>query len=141
MASERMAGPTASAHFFCSALTFKLCSPLAGEFHPTALRCSVTFCFYFFYGAASNTKQFACNAGDLGFHPWVRKMPWRREWLSTLAFLPGESHGQRSLAIYSPKGCKKSDTTERLMHARTHTRYLPHCLEFLFLHIYCLLFY
>ena len=75
MASERMAGPAASAHFFCSALTFKLCSPLAGEFHPTALRCSVTFYLYFFYGAASNTKQFACNAGDLGSIPGSGRFP------------------------------------------------------------------
>ena len=31
------------------------------------------------------------------FDPWVRKIPWRREWLHT-PVLPGESHGQRSLA-------------------------------------------
>ena len=37
-----------------------------------------------------------------GFHPWVRKIPWRREWQPTLVFLPGEFHGQRSLAGYSP---------------------------------------
>ena len=30
-------------------------------------------------------------------HPWVRKIPWRREWQPTPAFLPGEFHGQRSL--------------------------------------------
>jgi len=35
-----------------------------------------------------------------GFDPWVRKIPWRREQLPTLVFLPGESHGQRSLASY-----------------------------------------
>ncbi|XDC72510.1 hypothetical protein R6Z07F_003683 [Ovis aries] len=29
-------------------------------------------------------------------HPWIRKMPWRREWLPTPVFSPGESHGQRS---------------------------------------------
>jgi len=29
--------------------------------------------------------------------PWVGKMPWRRKWQLTLAFLPGKSHGQRSL--------------------------------------------
>ena len=46
--------------------------------------------------------------------PWVRKIPWRREWLSTPMFLPGESHGQRSLAGHSPWGRRKSDTTERL---------------------------
>ena len=31
-----------------------------------------------------------------GFNPWVRKIPWRKEWLPTPVFLPGESHGQRS---------------------------------------------
>ena len=47
-------------------------------------------------------------------HPWVRKIPWRRERQLTSAFLPGEFHGQRSLAGYSPRGLKESDTTERL---------------------------
>ena len=32
-----------------------------------------------------------------GFHPWVGKIPWRRAWQPTPVFLPGESHGQRSL--------------------------------------------
>ena len=41
-----------------------------------------------------------------GFDPWVGRIPWRREWLLTPVFLPGESHGQRSLAGYSPWGCK-----------------------------------
>ena len=31
---------------------------------------------------------------------WIRKIPWRREWQPTLVFLPGEFHGQRSLADY-----------------------------------------
>ena len=35
---------------------------------------------------------------------WVRKIPWRRKWQPTPVFLPGESHGQRSLAGYSPWG-------------------------------------
>ena len=38
--------------------------------------------------------------------------PWRREWLPTLVFLPGEFHGQRSLADYIPWGCKNLDMTE-----------------------------
>ena len=54
-----------------------------------------------------------------GFDPWVRKIPWRRAWQPTPVFLPGESHGQRSLAGYSPWGCKESDTTERLTLAST----------------------
>ena len=48
------------------------------------------------------------------FDPWVGKIPWRREWQPTPVFLPGEFHGQRSLAGYSPWGCKESDMTERL---------------------------
>ena len=39
---------------------------------------------------------------------------WRREWQLTPVFLPGESHGWRSLAGYSLWGRKESDTTERL---------------------------
>ena len=50
--------------------------------------------------------------------PWVRKIPWRRKWQPSLVFLPGESHGQRSLAGYSPWGCEESDTTERLSTAQ-----------------------
>ena len=39
---------------------------------------------------------------------------WRREWLPTPLFLPGEFHGQRSLVGYCPWSCKESDKTERL---------------------------
>ena len=44
--------------------------------------------------------------------PWVRMIPWRREWLPTPVFLPGKFYGQRSLAGYSPWGCNELDTTE-----------------------------
>ena len=46
------------------------------------------------------------------FHPWVGKIPWRRAWQPTPVFLPGESHGQRSLVGYSPQSRKESDTTK-----------------------------
>ena len=46
--------------------------------------------------------------------PWVRKIPCRREWQLTPVFLPGEFHGQRSLAGYSPWGLTESETTEGL---------------------------
>ena len=36
------------------------------------------------------------------FHPWIRKNPCRRKWHPTPVFLPGKSHGQRSLGVYSP---------------------------------------
>ena len=54
------------------------------------------------------------------FNPWVGKIPWRRAWQPTPVFLPGESHGQRSLACYSPYGGKELDTTEVTQHARMH---------------------
>ena len=52
-----------------------------------------------------------------GFDPWVRKITWMRKWPPTAVFLPGESHGQRSLAGYSTWYCKESDMTE---HTRTY---------------------
>jgi len=40
---------------------------------------------------------------------WIKKIPWRREWLPTPVFLPGEFYGQRSLASYSPWGGRVRD--------------------------------
>ena len=60
-------------------------------------------------------KESTCNAGavgDVGSIPGLGRFPWRREWQPTLIFLPGESHGQRSLAGYSPLGHRESDMTE-----------------------------
>ena len=49
---------------------------------------------------------------------WVWFLDWedplQKGLATTLVFLPGESHGQRSLASYSPWGCKELDMTERL---------------------------
>ena len=47
-----------------------------------------------------------------GFNPWLRKIHWRRKWQPIPVFLPGKSHGQKSLRDYSLEGCKESDTTE-----------------------------
>ena len=46
------------------------------------------------------------------FDPWVGKIPWRKTWQPTLVFLPGESHGERSLVGCGPWGRKVLDTTE-----------------------------
>ena len=56
----------------------------------------------------------ACNAGDLGSIPGSRRPPWRRKRQPTPVFLPGVSHGWRSLVGYSPWGRKESDMTEQL---------------------------
>ena len=52
-------------------------------------------------------KESACQCRRCRFDPWVRKIPWRRKWQPTPVFLPGELHGQRSLAGYSPGACKR----------------------------------
>ena len=49
---------------------------------------------------------------NVGSDPWVGKVPWRRAWQPTPVFLLGESHGQRSLLGYSPRGGTELDTTE-----------------------------
>ena len=67
-----------------------------------------------FPGGASD-KEPACQFRShkrRGFDLWARKIPWRRKWQLTPVFLPGEPHGQRSLAGYSPWGHKVSDTTD-----------------------------
>ena len=50
------------------------------------------------FPGSSESKESACSAGD----PRVRKIPWRSEWQPTRVFLPGKTHGKRSLAGYSP---------------------------------------
>ena len=44
------------------------------------------------------------QCGRPRFDPWVGKIPWRRKWQPTPVFLPGKSHGWRSLVAYSPQG-------------------------------------
>ena len=71
--------------------------------------------------SGSAGKESASTAKRPRFDLWVGKIPWRRQWQPTPVFLPGESHRQRSLAGYSPWGCKELDRTERLSeHTHTH---------------------
>ena len=72
-----------------------------------------------------------------GFDPWIRKIPWRRPWQPTPVFLPGESHGQRSLPwpsmrLQSPKRLSmntqkfhlKRDLVRDRFEIMVHNRYL-----------------
>ena len=59
-------------------------------------------------------QRICLQCGRPGFNPWVGKISWRRKWQPTPVFLPGKSHGRRSLVGYSPWGCKELDMTERL---------------------------
>ena len=69
-----------------------------------------------FLGDSALRIHLQCRNKRCRFHPWAGKIPWRRTWQPSLAFLPGESHGQRSLVGYSPWGHKESDRTEMTKH-------------------------
>jgi len=60
-------------------------------------------------GAYCTISSLQCKR--LSFNPWVGKISWSRKWQPTPVFLPGESHGQRSLVGYSPQGRKESIMT------------------------------
>ena len=68
--------------------------------------------------------------------PWVRNIPWKRNWQPTPVFLSGKSQGQRSLMGYSPWGQRESNTTE---HTCNHAFvvYARHCVRgFIYLHVF-----
>ena len=58
-----------------------------------------------------SSKESASQSRSRGLDPWVGKTPWRMKWQPTPVFLPGKSHGQRSLVDYSAQGPKESDMT------------------------------
>ena len=62
-----------------------------------------TFTFHFHFHRVSLVAQrLKCLPAmqETGFDPWVRKIPWRREWQPTIVFLPGEFHEQTPRVIY-----------------------------------------
>ena len=65
------------------------------------------------FPGGSDGKESACNAGDPDSIPGLEQL--------TPVFLPGETHGQKSLANYSPWGHKMPNTAEWLTHTHTHT--------------------
>ena len=65
------------------------------------------------FPGGSDGKESACNEGYLGSIPGLGRSSGGRH-DNLLQYLPGESHGQRSLEGYSPWGHKESDTTEQL---------------------------
>ena len=71
-------------------------------------------------------KEFTCEFRSqrrLRFDPWIKKLPWWRAGQPTSVFLPGESHGQRSLAGYSPWDHKELCTTEACTQREKHNKY------------------
>ena len=77
------------------------------------------------FPGGSDGEESACNAGDMSSIPGLGRSPWRREWQPTPIFLPGEFHGHRRLACYSPWGRKESDANKQL----THTFFFGHSMR------------
>ena len=82
--------------------------------------------------ASSHGKESACSAGDLGSIP-VLGRSLEEDMAAQCSILPGESHGERSLAGCSPRGPKELDTTERLGTEHTQAVYQAHMVTFGFL--------
>ena len=79
-------------------------------------------------GISGNGPTCQCSRHKrLRFDPWVGKSPWSRKRQPTPVFLPGQFHGERSLAGYSPWGHKESNTTwvTEHTHTHTHTHHVP----------------
>ena len=74
------------------------------------------------FPGGSDSKHVCLQCQRPGFNAWVGKIPWRRKWQPILVFLPGKSHGQRSLVGYSPWGREELDTTEQLHFHRVEVR-------------------
>ena len=64
------------------------------------------------FPGGSDGEESACNTEDKSFIPGSGRFPWRRAWLFTAVFMPGEFNGQRSLGGYSPWRHKELDDTE-----------------------------
>ena len=114
---QKARGHLAQAGYRGRALLQNSFSPSAGRGSGSRTGVCSLPCFLFlsgFPGGASG-KEPACQCRrhkGLGFDPWVGKIPWRKKWQPTPVFLPGESHGQRSLAGCSPQGCTVWDMTK-----------------------------
>ena len=68
------------------------------------------------YSLVTQTVKNLPAMQETWFGLWVGKTLWRRKQLPTPVFWPGEFHRQRSLAVYSPCGCKESDTADAIEH-------------------------
>ena len=73
-------------------------------------------------------KKSTCNA-DVSLDSWDWEIPWRRTWQSSQVFLPGKSHGQRSLVGYSPQGCTRQAHLTHTFCSPIHNVTPPSCFK------------
>ena len=62
-------------------------------------------------GWLSGKKNSTCQWRRCRFDLWIGKLPWRKKWQPIPVFLPGKSHGQKSLEGYNQQGCKNLNMT------------------------------
>ena len=88
------------------------------------------------FPGSSDGKESACNAGDLASIPELGRSLGEGNGNPLQLFLPGEFHGQRILADYSPWGCNESDTTEQLVYIYIYIYHICMCIEYIHTYIY-----
>ena len=81
----------------------------------------------------------ACQCQRCELDPWVRKIPWRRKWHSSI---PGKPHGQKSLVDYNPWGHKKImifyDMIQQLKNNNIYIAHVCMCIHHIhFIHLGC----
>ena len=76
------------------------------------LSCHLHICFMFYGFSGGSDSIDSAGMQETEVWSWIGKIPCRREWLPTPVSLPGQSHGQRILAVSSAWGHRESDTTE-----------------------------
>ena len=78
--------------------------------------CNISICFILclVFSRGLDCKESACGTWDPGLNPGSGRFTWKRKRQPTLVFLPGKSHGQKSLVGCRPSDRKESDTTKWL---------------------------
>ena len=88
----------------------KLYSMLCGDLNGKEIKKNREYMYTYGLPCWLSGEESACQCRRWRLDPWFRKIPWRRKWQLGPVFLPGKSHGQRSLAGYKSWGCKQWDT-------------------------------
>ena len=88
------------------------------------LLCYVHLPSYLGFPGGTSSKEPTCQCRRHGLNPWVGKIPWRRAWQPSPVFLPGESHGQRSLVSVHRITRSQTWLKWRSMHAPSYLRVL-----------------
>ena len=83
-----------------------------GEWHEQIITMHQLHPTFIYYGlpvdSGSVVKNLPANEGDQGSYPWFEMIRWRRKQQPALVFLPGKSHGLRSLVGYTVHGVTES---------------------------------